>query len=568
MSKANFRISLIFCLILLSAFIIVIRLYNIQILSSDAYLSRAEGQYIERNYHLYDRGDIFFKTKNGEKVSAATIQGGFILTANPELLDKEVAFEELSNIIELDEEKFFSRVERGGNYREIKSRISEEEADKIRSLNLSGISLSPERWRSYPGGSIAAHTLGILGFQGDEFSGRYGLERYYEGTLSRPLSEYRVNLFARLFTNIENQNGSDVSEAGDIVTTIEPVVQLFLENVVKDYSDKWQAKEVGGVIIDPKTGRITAMALMPSFNPNDLREVDISVLSNSLVENVYEMGSVVKALTIAAGIDSGAIEPSSTYVDRGYLNIDGFTISNYDGKARGEIDMQQVLNESVNTGVVHVVDEMGSESFSDYMRKFGFSDKTGIDLPNEADNLIRNFESPRRVEYATASFGQGVAVTPLGMTRSLLALANGGYIVRPYLVEGIEFENGDYIHLGFNKKEIRGRVISEETSRKISRMLVNTVDEALLGGSVAMENYTIAAKTGTAQMAKEDARGYKEDEFLHSFFGYFPAYDPEFLVFIYGVDPKGARYASETLTHPFMDITSFLINYYEITPDR
>ena len=196
---------------------------------------------------------------------------------------------------------------------------------------------------------------------------------------------------------------------------------------------------------------------------------------------------------------------------------------------------------------------------------FGVGEETGIELPNEISGLVTNFRSNRDVEYATASFGQGFAITPLETTRALAALGNGGYLPSPHLVKQIKYTNGttwspDYPY--------GRRVLSGESSEEITRMLVKVVDEALRGGTMKMSNYRIAAKTGTAQIANLEAGGYYDDRYLHSFFGYFPAYEPKFIVFLYMVYPKGVRYASETLTEPFFDLTKFLISYYNLPPDR
>jgi len=208
---------------------------------------------------------------------------------------------------------------------------------------------------------------------------------------------------------------------------------------------------------------------------------------------------------------------------------------------------------------------MGKELFSRYMQKYGIGEETGIEIPNETRGLTDNLKSTRDVEHATASFGQGIAMTPIATVKALAALGNGGTLVSPHVVDRVEYDLGGS-HKTYPDPE--ERVLKNETSEEITRMLVAVVDEALLGGTVALPKYSIAAKTGTAQIAKLDTGGYYEDKFLHSFFGYFPAYDPEFLVFLYTIEPKEARYASQTLTYPFIDTVKFLINYYEVPPDR
>ena len=268
---------------------------------------------------------------------------------------------------------------------------------------------------------------------------------------------------------------------------------------------------------------------------------------------------------MAAGIDQGVISAGTTYYDPGCIELNTYTICNYDLRGRGTVSMQEVLNQSLNTGVAYIANLMGKDTFRDYFLSYRLGSETGIDLPNEAYGLVNNLNSPREVEYATASFGQGIALTPVATVRALATLANGGKLVTPHLVSHINFDDGTTKEIRYPEGE---QVLSPETSETISRMLSTVVDEALRGGEEARANHTIGAKTGTAQIPDPVNGGYYEDRYLHSFFGYFPVYDPEFLVFMYTVEPQGVRYASETLTDPFMQITDFLINYYAIPPDR
>lgn len=570
--QAILRIRIITGLVLFLAAILIVRLYYVQVMQHDRYVARAEEQYVHTVRDLYDRGSIFFTTKDAELVSAATIQGGYVLAVDPTKVSDPVAvYEQIAPHVTVSKEVFVSQANlEGRTYVEVDPHVSVEVAEILEAMDIPGVLLYRNQWRYYPGDALAAQTIGFVGYTGsgqaEDLSGRYGLERYYEETLTRSDERLSVNFFAEIFSNL----GSIVfdtadSRRGDIVTTIEPTVARMLSRQLAKTQEKWGSRLTGGIIMHPQTGAIYALDAVPTFNLNDRSGATIEDFRNPLVEDVYEMGSIIKALTIAAGLDSGAVAPSTTYFDAGFLEFDTYTISNYDGKGRGYVDMQEVLNQSLNTGVSFVVDTMGKIAFRDYFMALKLGSETGIDLPGEVYGLIENLKSPREIEYATASYGQGIALTPIATVRALATLGNGGYLVTPHIAEKIVYEDGT------EKEKIYPdgqQVFSEGTSETISRMLTTVVDDALSGGSVKLPNYSVAAKTGTAQIPDSVNGGYYDDRYLHSFFGYFPAYDPEFLIFLYTVEPKGVRYASETLTDPFMELTRFLINYYNIPPDR
>ena len=565
------RIRIITGFVIFVAFILIARLYQIQILEDEEYKERAERQYIYTVRDLYSRGNIYFTTKSGEKVSAATVQSGYLLSIDPSrITDEEGTYEKLNEVYPLDKEKFLLRAsKKERTYYEIAKKLSNSQADAIAALDLPGVQLYRDQWRYYPGEDLAARTIGFVGYTAESDStlkGRYGLERYYDDILQRDGSKLSVNFFAEIFSNLGNIIfDTTESRTGDVVTTIEPTVARMLDRELKNIQEKWGSTLSGGIIINPQNGEIYAMNVVPTFNLNDRSGASIEDFQDPLVEDVYEMGSIIKALTMAAGIDSGAVAPSTTYYDSGSIELDTYTIHNYDGRGRGMVDMQEVLNQSLNTGVSFVVQTMGKNKFRKYFKALKLGSETGIDLPNETYGLIGNLDSPRDVEYATASFGQGIALTPIATVRALSALGNGGRLVTPHIAKRIEYQDGSVKEVKFPKGD---QVFSNETSITISRMLTTVADEALKGGKAKMEHYSFAAKTGTAQIADPKNGGYFEDKYLHSFFGYFPSYDPKFLVFLYTIEPKGARYASQTLTDPFLEVTKFLINYYNLPPDR
>ncbi len=558
--------------VIVLALVLIGRLYQLQIVEGAAYRNEANSQYVRTTQDLFDRGSIYFTERTGEKVAAASVKSGYLIAIDPRKIgDPELLYDKLNALVPLDRASFFAHASKPDDpYEEIAHRVESGTADTIRALGLPGVQLYREQWRYYPGNTLAAHVLGFVGYSDETngLAGRTGLERYWQSVLARTSAQLSVNFFAELFGNVRNPVAEkSAAREGDIVTTIDPAVQQALETELQKTEDQWHAETIGGVIINPQNGDVYALGSLPTYDPNDYANVtDASVFRDPIVESVYEMGSIVKPLAMAIGLDTGAVTPETTYDDTGRVKIDGYTISNYDGVARGVIPMQQILSQSLNVGMAWVERQIGNKVFGERMRAYGLGEETGIDLPSEAHGLVENLSSPRDVEYATAAFGQGIALTPIETARALCSLGNGGYLVTPHLVKTIDYEDGESSNVA--PDDDRTQVLSEKTSETITRMLVTVVDQALMHGTVKKDHYAIAAKTGTAQIAEPNARGYYPDRYLHSFFGYFPAYEPKYLIFLYHVHPKGAPYASETLTVPFMDLVDFLINYYDVPPDR
>jgi stage V sporulation protein D (sporulation-specific penicillin-binding protein) len=581
MNIARSRIRIALWSVILFVVIIIIRLYVVQVVKGDEYRRISDKQGSGTQF-LFDRGTIFFTTREGSRVAAATVKEGYGIAMTPQnITDAETAYELIASMVDrdLDREEFLLSASKTDDpHEELVKRVDRDTGISIAELGIPGISVTPVAWRAYPAGSLASHTLGLVGYdQTNTLAGRYGLERTYEKILARTGSVKYRNFFTELFSaasSVGEEDGvSDDAEdlfnevgEGNVVTTIEPSVQKFVEDALLDVEEKWQSDEIGVVVMDPKTGAIISMASLPGFDPNKRENItDPSVFSNPLVEHVYEMGSIIKPLTMASGLDSGAITVDSTYNDKGFLVMDGRRISNYDGEARGVVKMQEILSQSLNTGVAHIVSKMGKDLFSTYFKNLGLGEKSGIDQPNEQEGIVKNLNSTRDIEHATAAYGQGIAMSPVVTVRALATLANGGMLVTPHLVSSVVSEGGDEVEISFPEPR---RVFEKKTTDDVTTMLVKVVDTALRGGAIKMPRYSIAAKTGTAQIADPVRGGYYDDRYLHSFFGYFPAYNPRFIVFLYHIYPKGANYASETLTDPFTEISQFLISYYQIPPDR
>lgn len=568
-SNFTFRLRIISFLVIFICLIFTARLFFVQIVKKESFADRADRQYVTPASEIFERGSIFFTRKDGEFVSGALQISGFKLAINPsEIKDKESLYKKLNAIVTLDESDFIAKASRTNDpYEDVTNRLTKKQADTISALKLKGVEIHKEKWRFYPGLQSAAHTLGFVGYQGDSLGGRYGLERKYDEVLSRNKDNPYVNFFAEVFTDLNENLFSNKVEKGDIITTIEPNTQAFLEKEISKVKSKYNADQIGGIIMNPKTGGIYAVSSKPDFDLNNFKNVkDISIFRNPMVENVLEFGSIVKPLVIASALDAKVITPNTKYNDAGFVTIEGKQIYNFDKKGRGaNTTMQDVLNQSLNTGMVFTYKKLGKEKFRDYMLSFGIKEKTGIDLPNETSGLVSNLYSPRELEYANASFGQGIAMTPFEMIRALASLANGGNLVTPHFVNKIKYDDGEFKDITYPTKPTK---ISPETSKEISKMLVTVMDKSLKGGQGKIDTHSIAVKTGTAQVARPDGKGYYDDRNTHSFFGYFPANDPEFIVLLYAVNPKGSEYASVTWADPFLNIAKFLLNYYEVPPDR
>ena len=544
------------------------KLFWIQVVHGEEYTERANKQHhVTETIDAY-RGEVLVHEKD-EFIPLATTKQGWLFTIDPRNVSDPEAFYEVvyaTGELAMEKGEFLAKARKTDDpYEVIQHRLSFSAKEYIEEHHPKGVHFEKETWRYYPASGLAAQ---VVGFVGTEGIGLYGLEGFYDGDLTGQDGFFsgEKSLTGGILSFGKNTYRNE-QEGTTLILTIDAGVQAFLEKELETVYKTYNASRAGGIIIHPKTGRIYAMAGYPSYDPNIyFKQNNISAFQNPMVENVYEMGSVIKPITMAAGIDAGVVTPESTYYDPGTLTIDGSVIENYDGKGRGTVSMQEVLSQSLNTGVVHVMEKLGRHRFYSYFHAFGLGEKTGIDLPNEVGSNVQNLESNRDIEFATASYGQGIAVTGIQLARALSAIANGGTLIDPYIVEAAILPNGETVTRDVRAGEGR-RVIKKESAETVTRMLTTVVDEALAGGDGNIPGYSVAAKTGTAQIAYTDRRGYSPD-FMHTFFGYGPSYDPEFLVLMFVEKPQGVRYSSETLTDPFRNIMKQLFAYYEIFPDR
>ncbi|MFH0838377.1 MAG: penicillin-binding protein 2 [Patescibacteria group bacterium] len=494
----------------------------------------------------------------------------------------------------------------------LKNKLSPEASRQIESLDLKGVVLLPEHWRFYPEGELASH---LVGFINRENTGQYGIEGYFnielEGKKGAIYAE--SDPFGRQIT-VSDTKIVNAVDGDTIVLTIDRVVQKEVEKILKEKVGEYKADSGQIVIMNPFSGAIVAMANYPTFDPNiytesyTLRKLDLKngekvypttpvfkkdergqyvpigtedlnnneiekfvyenrfgpgVFKNKIISEYYEPGSVFKPIIMAIALDAKEVEPQTTFNNDGPLLIDEFEIKNATGIYGGITTMTQVLEQSLNTGMAWVSKKLGKRLMYKYLKDFGFGEYTNIKLEGETKGAVDYYNHWSKAQLLTTSFGQGIVVTPLQMVAAWAALANGGKLIQPYIVDSV-IRGNEVIK---TEPEIIHRVISEDTSSIISSMLVSVVRG--YHGRAEIPGYLVAGKTGTAQIAGKYGQYEKgEGATITSFAGYFPATKPQFVVLVKLDRPRiGEGTWGETTAAPaFKQVAEFLIDYYSIQP--
>lgn len=542
------------------------RIFSLAIISHRDFVLAAQRQHQLVQVLPQRRGTIFAEDRLGRLQPLAIQKTFFTLVAIPKnISDAGRTSEELSPILNQDRQVLLAKLQKKDDpYEVIGRKIDEETAARVRGLGTVGLQLEEDERRVYPQGPLAASLIGFVNFSEEGEEGAYGIERQFQGYLKgergffegeKDASGYWVALGRRIL--------NPPLDGDSVVLSIDANIQHRVDEELAALLKKWEGESGAALVLEPKTGRIIALASWPSFDPNNYsREKDFSVFRMPVVDSQFELGSVFKPVTMAAGINEGVVTATTTYEDPGSVRVNGFTISNFDGRSHGAQTMTQVLEQSLNTGAMFVGQKLGKERFLQAIQRFGFGVKTGIDFPGEVTGDVSNLGEKRDVDYATAAFGQGIAVTPLQMASAIAAIANHGLLMRPYVVDKIITASGGTIE--FKPKEVR-QVVSLKTAETVSKMLVSVVRNGY-DNRAGVKGYFVAGKTGTANIPRKDGRGYSDDV-IHTFVGYAPAFDPKFLILIQMNRPKGNRFAANTLAGPFHNLAEFMLNYYEVPPD-
>lgn len=559
-------------IVLLMAAIIVVRLFVLQVIDRKYYSVLAVNNH-EIYKQLYPRrGSILLQdTRDKTKEYPAAVNRQYYLLyavprdIPPDKINSTADF--LSGILaHTPEEKanLLAKLSKSGDpYEPIAKKVSEDTIDQIRSANLSGINVIGQEFRYYPEINLAANVLGFTGQnENGDLSGRYGIEGFWDNSLTGKsgfLAGERGALGSLI--PLADRTLKQAEDGVDLLLTIDRNLQYkACESLRKGY-EKYEAKSASLILMNPKTGAILAMCSLPDFDPNNYSAVEnVGVYNNTTIFTPYEPGSVFKPIIMSVALDLGLVNPFTTFVDTGERIINGRKIHNALEKKYGLVTMTNVLESSINTGMIWVEEKIGQKRFKEYVEKFGFGKKTGIGLETETAGDISSLSKSAEIYNAVGSFGQGLTATPLQLVTAYAALANGGKMPKPYIVDEVRYPNGK-VEKTESQTEV---VISPNADKLITAMLISVVER---GGSkvTKMSDYYVAGKTGTAQIA---SRGeYAADDTNHTFIGYFPASDPKFVLLVKYETPK-ANWAESTAAPVFKDIAKFSLDYYGIPGDK
>jgi len=528
-----YRFSIILSAVLLAYGFLVFHLYQVQLVKGGYYMAKAQSEIAGSGDASANRGAIYFTDENGSALPAAVNQQSPVIYAVPSAIkNPATAAAKVAPIVGISEAKLakiFSKP--NDSYELLVKKADQAMADKITALNITGVVADHEPERFYPLGAVASQVLGYVGpsASGNAQTGHYGIEGFYNTSLQG---------------------------ASDVTLTIDPNVQIEAEKILDDLVAVNNATGGSVIVENPTTGAIIAMGGDPSFDPNDYAASPLANFLNTDVQGVYEPGSIMKVITMAAAIDAGKLGPNDTYTDKGYVDINKRHLTNYDLLTHGAwgagTTMTQVIEHSINSGAIYAENQTGNDTYLSYLKKFGFDQKTGIDLPGEVSgNLSQLTAKAPQVAWDTAAYGQGVAVTPVALVSAISAIANGGVMMRPYL------------NAAQKPQEIR-RVLSTSTAATVSQMMVDAVDLAQVAN---VNGYALAGKTGSAFVPNPAGGGYL-NMLNDSYVGFGPVSNPRFVAFIRLNTLPVTSLAAQSVVPAFKRLSQFLINYYNIAPDR
>lgn len=566
---ARFRFLGVLLAILL--LLIVGRLAQLQILEHATYEVLASDQHDLEAKLLPVRGRILVRDRTDGKLYplAANRESWTVYAVPKGMTDAVAVAHQLSAALAIPDVDLVTKLTRDPEdvYEVIAKDVAADVVDRLKALGLEGIGFVRTTARLYPERGVSGQLIGFVGpDESGGLTGKYGIEGGFNDLLAGTpgsLSSEKDASGRRL--TIGDSRIQQAVNGSDVVLTIDRAIQYEACTRIREAVDKHQADSGSIIVADPETGAIMAMCSYPDFEPTEYNKVqDLSVLNNPAVFTAYEPGSVFKPVTYAAGIHAEKISPKTTYEDTGAEEIEDFTIKNSDGLAHGIQTMTQAMEMSLNTGTIFVQRQLGKDLFRQYVDAFGFGKKTGIELTPEGKGNVSSLVKKGQIFAATGSYGQGLTVTPIQLLAAYGAIANGGKLMRPYVVSEIVHPDGTAER---TKPQEVGQPIDSRTSRLVTGMMVSVVENGH-GKSAGVPGYWVAGKTGTAQVPKKDGLGYEPDVTIGSFAGYAPASDPKFVMLVKIDHPRDVSWAESSAAPLFGKMAKFLLTYLHVPPER
>ena len=531
-------------LIITFVFIVIIaRVFYIQVIDYKK-LNKYAGNLWSRNLPIKaDRGLIY--DRNGVVLADNVTTTSLVLIPN-QIKDKEGTTQKLAEILGVSYEDMYKHVSKKTSIERVHPegrQLSYETADKIKDLKLDGVYLVKESKRSYPYDTYLAHTLGFVGVDNQGLS---GIELTYDKYLTGEDGAIKYYSDAKGNKLKLNEVYEQPQDGMNITLTINNEIQSSLERELDNAVTKYDPDRAIGIVMDPNNGEILAMSARPNFSPSNYQDYSLEEINRNLpIWATYEPGSTFKIITLAAALEEGKVDlDKDTYNDSGSIKVENATLHCWKHGGHGHETFLQVVENSCNPGFVVLGQRLGKNKLFEYIDKFGFGKKTGIDLNGEGTGIIFDLNKVGPVELATTAFGQGVSVTPIQQITAVSAAINGGKLYKPYIVKSINEPETNTV-IQENKKTLVRQVISEKTSAEVRRALESVVANGS-GRTAYIDGYRVGGKTGTAQ--KVENGHYLDNNYILSFIGFLPADDPQVVVYVAVDNPKGTvQYGGTTV---------------------
>jgi cell division protein FtsI (penicillin-binding protein 3) len=556
----RFRIYLVTTFFIGSLGIILARAYQLQVLQKEKLTSIALSAYRGVVKLPPKRGTIY--DRKGREL-ALTVEVESIFAHPKHVQDKSRVAGDLAKALGTREQAILELLQSERPFVWLERKAPPDRVAKVKTLGVDGVGFTTEARRYYPGKEIAGH---VLGFAGEDSQGLEGLERKFDSLLKGPELNFvqMRDALGRPFSM--SRPDPDDQQVMDLVLTIDKDIQYTTEQALRRAVEGTGAKSGHSIVVDPETGEILAMAVVPLYNPNVFREHQPFHWRNRAVTDSYEPGSTIKAFLLAAALDSGLVSPETRFFcEHGEYKVGRKTIRDHERKGYGFLTVDEIITYSSNIGAVKIGERIGYKRFTEYLKRFGFGEKTGVELPGERDGFVRPLQEAKEIDKATTYFGQGMTANSLQLAMAMAAIANGGKLMRPHLVKEISKPGGKVVEK--TEPHVVRKVLSAEAARQTTKILENAVGETGTGFPAAISGYRVAGKTGTAQKVDPGTRRYSDKNYLALFVGFTPADRPRMLMVVVVDEPEKKKYGGLTAAPVFREVGAWTMNRFQINPD-